>query len=108
MRCDVTGLDEINVTQGFEVGDQIVVLISKSLMEVFGDSNVFRLNGTQFVAFGFESDEEYFYNDVERAKRLIKENGIEAAVASVYCIYGTKDINLVAKRVEYLIQESMT
>ncbi len=108
VRCDVTGLDEINVTQGFEVGDQIVVLISKSLMEVFGDSNVFRLNGTQFVAFGFESDEEYFYNDVERAKRLIKENGIEAAVASVYCIYGTKDINLVAKRVEYLIQESMT
>ncbi len=105
LRCDLSGLDEINITQGYEVGDQIVVLVARSLMEVFGENNVFRMNGTQFTAFGFEMEEIFFNNDVDRVKKMIKENGIEASIASVYCIYGTKDISLITKRVDDLLRE---
>ena len=105
LRCDLMRLDEINVTEGYEVGDQIVVLAARNLMEVFGEKAVFRMNGTQFTAFGFETDELFFNNDVERLKKLMKENGIEAAIASVYCIYGTRDIGLVTKRVDDMIKD---
>lgn len=107
MRCDLLGLDTINVTQGYEVGDQIVILTAKFLMEVFGEQHVYRMNGTQFAVFGFETEEIFFNNDVDRAKRLLKENGIEAVTASVYCVYGTKDIHIVLKRADDLIQDSM-
>ncbi len=107
VRCDLLHLDEINVTEGYEVGDQIVVLASKNLMDVFGEKAVFRMNGTQFTAFGFETDELFFNNDVDRLKKLMKENSIDAAIASVYCIYGTRDIGLVTKRVDDLIQDSL-
>ncbi len=107
LRCDLIGLDAINVTQGYEVGDQIVILTARFLMEVFGEKNVYRMNGTQFAVFGFETEEIFFNNDVSRAKRLIQENGIEAAFASVYCLYGTKDIHIVLKRADDLIQENL-
>ncbi len=106
LRCDLIGLTEINVSQGYEVGDMIVILLAKSLMEVFGESNVYRMNGTEFVAFGFETDEVYFNSDVERVKKLISEKGINVAFAPVYCMYGTSDISIVVKRAENLMHEN--
>ena len=107
VRCDLSKLNEINIAEGYEVGDQIIVLTAKSLMEIFGDANVFRVSGTQFVAFGFESEESFFENDVERLKKIFKENAIEANVSFVYCLYGTKDINIVLNRVDDLMREKM-
>ncbi|MBQ7657928.1 MAG: hypothetical protein IJS16_03005, partial [Butyrivibrio sp.] len=57
VRCDLTRLNEVNIREGYEVGDQIVVLAARILMDFFGDSYVFRVNGTQFIAFGFETEE---------------------------------------------------
>ena len=108
MCCDLIGLDEINITQGYDVGDQIVVVAAKCLMEVFGEASVFRVNGVRFSVFGFETEETFFYNDVERVKKLIKENGIEAEIASVYCVYGTNDMGVVMKKVDDLIQKGKT
>ncbi len=107
VRCDIPDLDLINVSQSYEVGDQIVVVTAKCMMEVFGEQNVFRINGTQFAAFGFESEEVYFNNDVDRVKRMIRENSIEAFVASVYCIYGAKDLGIIYKRIDDLINDQI-
>ena len=105
VRCDLSRLDEVNIAEGYEVGDQIVVVAAKIMMEIFGDSHVFRVNGTQFMAFGFEAEEVFFENDVERVKKMFGENSIEANFASVYCLYGTNDINIVLKRAEDLIRK---
>ena len=105
VRCDLTRLNEVNIREGYEVGDQMVVLAARILMEFFGESHVFRVNGTQFIAFGFETEEVYFENDVERLKNSFNENSIETNVASVYCLYGTKDINIVFDRAEDLIRK---
>ncbi len=106
VRCDLRGIDEINITQGFDVGDQMLVMASRNLMEVFGEQNVYRMNGTQFMAFGFETDEIYFNNDVERVRKQMAQNSIDATIASVYCIYGTKDFSIVKKRVDDLMKEN--
>jgi GGDEF domain-containing protein len=106
LRCDLIGLMEINVSQGYEVGDMIVIILAKALMEVFGENNVYRMNGTEFVAFGFETDEVFFNTDVERVKKLISEKGINVAFAPVYCMYGTSDMSIVVKRAENLMHEN--
>ena len=103
VRCDLVRLDEINVSEGFDVGDQIVVVAARRLIEIFGDAGVFRISGTQFYAFGFEAEESFFESDVARLKKAFKENAIEANVSSVYCLYGTKDINIVLNRADDLI-----
>ena len=108
LRCDLIGLLEINVSQGYEVGDMLVVLLAKSLMEVFGEKNVYRMSGTEFVAFGFETDEVYFNNDVERVKKLVKEKEINVSFAPVYCMYGTSDISVVIKRADNLRNEVLS
>ena len=105
MRCDLLKLNEINIADGYEVGDQMIVITARVLLEIFGEANVFRVSGTQFMAFGFEGEEGLFESDVERAKKIFKENAIEANVSSVYCLYGTKDINIVLSRVEDLMRE---
>ncbi len=103
-RCNLLGLDVINITEGFDVGDQIVIVAAKCMMEVFGEANVFRVDGTQFVAFGFETEELFFDSDVERVKKELDENGIKALTASVYCLNGTTDISIISKRADDLIQ----
>jgi GGDEF domain-containing protein len=105
VRCDLARLNEINIEEGYEVGDQIIVDAARMLFEVFGESNVFRVSGTQFIAFGFETEEVFFENDVERLKNMFKEHAIESKVSSVYCLYGTNDINIVLNRLEDLMRE---
>ena len=97
--CSLTGLEEINKARGYEAGDRIVVEVAECLMEVFGEENVYRLNGTDFSVFGFESEEIFFENDVERSKKMIKEKEIDVQIASLYCMYGTKNLDLVIQRV---------
>lgn len=103
--CSLTGLEEINNVYGYEAGDRIVVDVAECLMEVFGNENVYRLNGTDFSIFGFESEELFFENDVERAKKMIKDKGYHASFASLYCMYGTKNLELVIRRVNDRMSE---
>lgn len=107
MRINIEGLVAINKTYGYEAGDKIVLDVAKCLMEVFGKENVYRMNGTEFVCIGFETEEVFFYNDVDRAKKLIEEkdiNGIRITSGAVYCVYGTTDLDIVTERVEELMQ----
>lgn len=97
--CNLTGLEDINKKYGYEAGDRIVVETAECLMEVFGKENVYRLNGTDFSVFGFESEELFFENDVARVKKMIAEKEIETRSAALYCMYGTKNLDLVIRRV---------
>ncbi len=108
VRCALIGLEEINAIHGYDAGDKIVTSAAKSLMEVFGESNVYRINGLEFAIFGFETDELFFNNDVERASEALKESDISACFAAVYCLYGTHDINTVIKKAEEKLQTSKT
>ncbi len=103
--CSLTGLEDVNRKYGYEAGDRIVVEIAECLMEVFGKENVYRLNGTDFSVFGFESEELFFENDVERVKKMIAEKEIETRSASLYCMYGTRNLDLVIRRVNDRLNE---
>ena len=83
----------------------MVTNTAQSMIEAFGEENVFRISGESFVAFGFESDETYFENDVQRAKRLLGEKECDTTVAAVFCSNGATDINVVIKYTLELLEK---
>ncbi len=89
--CDINGLKAVNDRQGHAAGDKMIAAVAKCLAEVFGTPNVYRMGGDEFVAYGFEPDEDAFGADVERAKALIAENGYSASIGAVYCAGGSMD-----------------
>ena len=103
--CEIRDLEKANKTLGFDSGDKIVIEAANQLMEVFGKDNVYRSSGIELVAFGFETDEAYFNNDVERFRKLAKSKNVNVCIGAVYCIYGTKDINMVIERAAYKLAQ---
>ena len=101
--CFIHGLSDVNKKQGFESGDRMVTETSKYLIDIFGADNVFRISGSKLVAFGFESEEVIFQNDIERFRKMMEDSKIEFSTRGVYCIYGTKDINIVINKANEIL-----
>lgn len=96
--CGIDGLEDISDRKGFETGDSIVADVVRFMSDVFGSRNVYRLAGSRLAAFGFETDETYFNDDIARFEKNAKDVGISISVGSVYCMNGAKDMNTVVKR----------
>lgn len=97
--CEVPRLREINDTMGHDAGDEIVSSVGRILMDTFGKENVYRPSGEEFVAFGFESDETFFENDVERVRRSLADKDYTTVLGAVYCANGTTDLKNVRRYV---------
>ncbi len=103
LMCDINGLKTVNDSLGHEAGDKLILNTAKCLTEVFGTANVYRMGGDEFVALGFESDETFFRNDVERAKRLMKEKSISVSMGAVYNTNGTSNLSKVESHADMLM-----
>lgn len=103
--CEIDGLKDANNIRGYDAGDRMVQLVVDTLAEIFGKDSVYRAGGSQFVAFGSESEEAFFNNDVNRFRRKVEENGVHVFVGTVYCIYGTRDIAAVISRANQHLSE---
>ncbi|MBO4267577.1 MAG: diguanylate cyclase [Lachnospiraceae bacterium] len=107
MMCTISDLEEISDKGGFEAGDAVIADMVTVMSEVFGKENVFRLAGSRFAAFGFETDETYFYDDVARFEKNAGDKGISVLAGAVYCINGAKDIKTVVKRANEKMKEAI-
>ena len=103
--CEIAGLEKTNKTKGFDSGDKMLIEAANHLMEVFGKENVYRISGVELVAFGFETEELFFYNDIERFRKLAGAKGLKMYIGAVYCIYGTKDVQMVIDRAGYKLRQ---
>ena len=82
--CDVTGLKQINDTEGHKAGDDLLIRASESLKRVFGPYGLFRIGGDEFLALCEEIEEEVLYEKVELLKRDILEHSVAMAVGAVW------------------------
>ena len=103
MLCELSGIHEINEAEGYEAGDNMLVSAAECLTEVFGKENIYRISGTDFAVFGFETEESVFYNDVMRLKKLANYRGLSILVGALYCANGTMDIKIVIRRASELL-----
>ncbi|MBE6908947.1 MAG: GGDEF domain-containing protein [Ruminococcaceae bacterium] len=89
--CDINGLKAVNDQLGHKAGDEMIIDVAQSLIEVFGTAHVYRIGGDEFAAYGFEADEASFDADVERVKALIAQKGRTASIGAVFCADGTAE-----------------
>lgn len=104
MLCRINDLEEISIRDGFKAGDKVVAEAANIMSDVFGSEHVYRMAGSSFAAFGFETDETYFRDDVARFEKNVKDASISVTVGSVYCINGAMDIKTVVKRAGEIIR----
>jgi diguanylate cyclase (GGDEF)-like protein len=75
---DITGLKEINDTQGHECGDKAIADSARILKEVFGRDNLYRTGGDEFVAavrFAAKEDMKLSFLRVESLLKEVNREG---------------------------------
>ncbi|MCR5113773.1 MAG: diguanylate cyclase [Acholeplasmatales bacterium] len=77
--CDLNGLKNINDTIGHEAGDEFIKDFAKLLNESFGDGNIFRISGDEFVVIYLEMTENVFLDRMNLFKDKLYSNGRVAA-----------------------------
>jgi diguanylate cyclase (GGDEF)-like protein len=87
LMCDINGLKSENDTYGHEAGDRLIIDIASSLTAVFGDTNVFRIGGDEFVAYSFVPMEEEFDAQIKKVRELFEAKNRSASIGYVF----TKD-----------------
>lgn len=103
--CEIPGLKEINTKLGHDVGDALVKNTSKSMMDVLGDNNVYRLAGETFVGFGFENDEYFFDNDVQMIKRRFANEESDVLLAALYCSNGATSLEMLENHANEILKQ---
>ncbi|MCR4762597.1 MAG: diguanylate cyclase [Lachnospiraceae bacterium] len=104
--CNLKGLEETNRKKGYEAGDRMVVSVVDCLKEVFGEGKVYRMSGSEFSAFGFETDETFFHADVQRVVRLMHEKELQVDTGSVFCAFGSMGMERVINQVHAQMREA--
>ena len=84
LMCDINGLKYENDTYGHEAGDMLITDVAKALTDVFGDTNVFRIGGDEFVAYSFVPTEEEFETKVKRVRGIFEEKKRSASIGYVF------------------------
>ncbi len=88
-------------------GDAILKSMAQKLIDVFGENNVYRIEENKFVAFGFETDETFFRNDVTRAKLGIIDGQCSYHFGALYCANGTRSLDVIKVKALELMGEKV-
>ena len=52
--CDITGLKNVNDTQGHEAGDKLIASVANTITEIFPEARRYRFGGDEFVILSFD------------------------------------------------------
>lgn len=82
LSCDINGLKRLNDTKGHEAGDRLIIDVAESLGVVFGNKNVYRMGGDEFIVIYTNGPMKHFEVKIAQALKLINYKG--ANIASGY------------------------
>lgn len=89
--CDINGLKRLNDTQGHDAGDQLIIDVAQSLIDVFGEEYVFRLGGDEFGVYSFAKSKDEFEGQVAHSRALIAVKQRSVSLGAVYVTEPGKD-----------------
>lgn len=79
--ADANGLHELNNSQGHAAGDKMLRTVAKVFVEYFGQENVYRIGGDEFLVFA-ETDLDKVPEKALAAKEKVKEAGYHVSVGT--------------------------
>ncbi|MCR4658444.1 MAG: diguanylate cyclase [Lachnospiraceae bacterium] len=89
---DVNGLHELNNTQGHRSGDEMLAFIADAVRKQFGQKDVYRVGGDEYVAFAMDIPEEEINRRLEAMRKSITDKGYHAAIG--YTFSGEKEADI--------------
>ncbi len=82
--CDVMGLKEINDTKGHLEGDAHLIKCYKCLEKIFGNENVFRIGGDEFLVMSSNVTQEFAEQKLDELKDKMKSSDVHLALGYVW------------------------
>lgn len=101
--CDINALKKTNDTAGHDKGDELIRGVSQRLIGVFGEGNVFRVGGDEFVAYSHVPTEEEFEALIEKAREMFSGEDITASIGGAYAADPASDEHAIKKRAEEIM-----
>ncbi|NLC78366.1 MAG: EAL domain-containing protein, partial [Ruminococcaceae bacterium] len=89
--ADVNGLNVLNKLHGTEFGDGIIMFVSNELRQVFGENNVYRISGDEFVALSKNITNEEFRKLTEKFRTSLEFT--HPGIISIGSTWSDSDIN---------------
>ena len=78
--ADVNGLKIANDTLGHQAGDRLIIETAKSFSNVFGNDNVYRVGGDEFLTILCDYDEAEIEYDLKLVKDYMMHNDVSASI----------------------------
>ena len=103
--CDITGLKEVNDTEGHEAGDKLIIRACECLKRVFGSYGLFRIGGDELLVLCPDIDEKSLYKKIEELKKDMVDNWVVMAVGAVWMKDGKAGLDRLLSESEKLMYE---
>lgn len=101
--CDVTGLKQVNDTEGHLAGDRLLVQACESLRRVFKGYELFRIGGDEFLALCPRIGEKELEEKVTLLNLDMKERSVVMVIGAVWRRDGKKHIDELLASAEKLM-----
>lgn len=101
--CDVTGLKQVNDTQGHEAGDRLLVRACTCLKDVFGTNGLFRIGGDELLVLCRQLDEVTLWRKVDDLRASLKIYDVNLAVGAVWAADGSRSMDELMNEAERLM-----
>ncbi|MCR5272848.1 MAG: GGDEF domain-containing protein [Lachnospiraceae bacterium] len=103
--CDVNSLKLTNDKFGHKRGDELIKAVAQKMAEIYGENNVFRVGGDEFVAFSFEPTLRGFNAQTRKATELLSGEA-SASIGGAYAADASCDLQDIKKDAEDLMYDA--
>ena len=101
--CDITGLKQVNDTQGHEAGDALIINSCKCLKQVYNDYGVFRIGGDELLAVCPNISQADAEALVAQLRAAMKEYSVNLAIGMVWKEAATNNLYPIVQEAEQLM-----
>lgn len=82
--CDITGLKQVNDTQGHKAGDRLILNACASMKEAFEGWGLFRIGGDELLALCPKIEEDKFNDNIVKLRSNMHSNSVNMSVGSIW------------------------
>lgn len=103
--CDVTGLKQVNDTEGHDAGDKLILRACDCLRQVFADYNLFRIGGDEFLVLCPGISEKALAERADSLKTILRKDAVSMAVGYSWASDGAGNMDALLSASERLMYE---